>query len=241
MRGFFILVCSLATIFVQGQNFVSPGIIAFHSGAYERTIQDMDKAFETTPDMDNDMRSKAHYYRGMARLKLIKAGNNSAAIGRDPYLSIYNDLSNASRLDNQWKATSDKELGLIFSQLVNSSKKLYDEGIYAETDTEIEQTLGFALTKLNTALQVNNTFEVNELLGKTHEAIGTYYDQYLDNTTAQNKALESYRNAFKHYEVALTKNNRSLSCIKSLKFLAYRLGDRQKEIEYERMESNIGG
>ena len=85
MSVFLVLFFTLTLLVGFSQDFVSPEIIAFHSGAFERTVQDMNKAFTTSPDMNNDMKSKAHYYRGMGRLSLLKAGSNSPVVGRDPY------------------------------------------------------------------------------------------------------------------------------------------------------------
>ena len=241
MRAFLITILFSIHFFGFSQNFVSPGIIAFHSGAYERTIEDMDKAFQANASMDDGLRSKAHYYRGMARLNLVKAGSNSQLIGQDPYLSIYNDLSRASQLDSQWSSSAQAEMNLIYNQLFSGAKQLYDQGIYAATEQEVSRLLGGALTKLNTAVRVRNNFEVNDLLGQTHDAIGIFYDQLIDDPTAQTKALDSYRTAMQFYEAALTINPRSLSSIRALKQLAYRLGERNKEIQYAQMEENLGG
>ena len=110
---------------------MSPGIIAYHSGAFERTIQDMNKAFQTSRNMDTEMRSKAYYYRAMARLSLLKAGISSPEIGTDPYLNSFNDLERAVLLDPQWSESSQAEMGLIYRELIASAKRLYDQGIYS--------------------------------------------------------------------------------------------------------------
>ncbi len=241
MRAFLALTFLITVLTGFSQNFVSPGIIAYHSGAFERTIQDMNKAFETSPNMENDMRSKAFYYRGMARISLLKEGSSSPFIGPDPYINVYNDLTNAIRLDPQWRESSQAEMPLIYRQLVNRAVALYDQGIYAATEDEVNRLLGSAVIKLNTALSINNNYEVNDLLGKTYDAMGIFYDQLVDDQDAQSKALSSYQSAMRFHESALNINPRSLENIRALKQLAYRLGDRDKEIQYAQMEASIGG
>ncbi|MEQ9405565.1 MAG: hypothetical protein RIM99_18395 [Cyclobacteriaceae bacterium] len=241
MRAFLIVFLSFSFLIGFSQNFVSPGIIAFHSGAFERTIQDMNKAFETSPDMNSDMRSKAYYYRGMSRLNLLKSGKSSAIIGSDPYHAVYNDLTQAVALDTRWKESVDAELSLIYSQLFTSAKQKYDRGVNAETEIEVNRIFGPAITQLEAVKKIRNTFEVNELLGKSHEAIGVMFDQLIDDQNAQAKALSAYKQALEFYEYALEMNPGSIGCIRALAYISYRLGDRERQSRYADMEANIGG
>lgn len=241
MKAFLSTIFLFSILLGTSQNFVSPGIIAFHSGAFERTIQDMNKAFETSPDMDSDMRSKAHYYRGMARLNMVKAGSTSAVIGRNPYLIIYRDLTKAASLDAKWNETANAEMNLIYKQMMSSAKRKYDQGILASTESEIDRLLRPAVTELEIAVTIKNSFEANHLMGKTYDALGIFYDQLIDDQSAQAKALSSYELAVNYYEIALNMNAQSLDAIRALKDLAYRLGNREQEMRYAQMEENIGG
>lgn len=241
MRAF-LTISFLAVVLIGfSQNFVSPGIIAFHSGAFERTVQDMNKAFETSPDMDDDMRSKAYYYRGMARLNLVKAGNRSSVVGKEPYVIIYDDLSRAVQLDSKWKATAEPEMNLIYGGLINSGREAYNAALEEVVDTEFDRLIQSAIAKLKSALKIKNGFEVNELLGKSYFAIGTYYDQYVDDQKLIQKALSGYDASIPFYKTSLALNPRATQSIKDLKYIAYRKGDRAKEAEYAQMLANIGG
>lgn len=243
MRAF--LTISFLSLALVGfsQNFVSPGIIAFHSGAFERTVQDMDKAFETSPDMDSDMRSKAHYYRGMARLNMVKAGSSSTEIGREPYVIIYDDLSKAVQLDSKWNETAQPEMNLIYGGLVNSGRENYSAAYEydGDRDAEFDRLIGRAIAKLKSALKIKGGFEVNELLGKSYFAIGTFYGQYQDDQLMIQKTRDAYDSAIPYYETALAINPRAIESIREIKHIAYRKGDRAMEAKYAQMEANIGG
>lgn len=241
MRAFLTISFCLTIFLSHAQNFVSPGIIAFHSGAYERTIADMNKAFEVSPNMDNDMKAKAYYYRGMARINLLKANSYSPVIGSDPYLNTFNDLTQAGRLDQQWREPAQKEMQAIYQNLVTKARASYNEGIYSNTEEDISRLFGSAILRLNTALQISNNFEVNDLLGKIYDAMGVWYDQLIDNSEARQKAVSSYKSAIKYYEASLEINPQTLSNIRALKQLSYRLGDREKEQKYAQLEADLGG
>ncbi|MEP5613678.1 MAG: hypothetical protein ABJP45_15610 [Cyclobacteriaceae bacterium] len=241
MRAFLVIFFSALIFSANSQNFVSPGIIAYHSGAYERTIQDMNKAFQTTRGMDSETRSKAYYYRGMARLSLLKAGTSSSEIGSDPYLAAYNDLDRAVLLDPQWRESAQGEMALIYRQLLVSGKNLYDRGIYSNDENEVRSIFGAAILQITTAAKIDNTFETNSLLGKSYDALGIFYDQLVDQNDAGPKAISSYQSAQKFYEKALELSPRSLETVRALKDIAYRFGDREKEIYYAELETSIGG
>lgn len=241
MRAFLIIFLTTLIFGAHSQNFVSPGIIAYHSGAYERTIQDMNKAFQTTRGMDSETRGKAYYYRGMARLNLLKAGSNSPEIGIDPYLTAYNDLDRAVLLDPKWSESANAEKGLIYRQLLAAAQRAYNRGINAETEEQVRTILGSAILKTATAAKINDTFETNDLLGKSYDAMGVFYDQLVDQQEAQKKAITSYESAKKFYERALEINPRSLESVRALKEIAYRFGDREKYLYYEQLETTIGG
>ncbi len=241
MRAFLILFLSFLVFGAFSQNFVSPGIIAYHSGAYERTIQDMNKAFQTTRGMDSETRGKAYYYRGMARLNLLKASSGSSEIGNDPYLAVYNDLDRAILLDPKWNESASAEMSLIYRQLIVNAQSAYDRGITVETEVEMRTLFGSAILKSTTAAKINDTFETNNLIGKAYDGMGIFYDQLVDQADAQKKAISSYESAQKFYEKALGQNPRSLECIRALKELAYRFGDRDKEIYYAQLEADLGG
>lgn len=241
MRAFLVIFFSTLILGANTQNFVSPGIIAYHSGAYERSIQDMNKAFQTSRGMDNDTRSKAFYYRGMARLNLLKSGTASPEIGNDPYLAVYNDLDRAVLLSSQWNESVQAEMGLIYQKLIADAKRSYDLGIYSNTENEVRSLFGSAIQKVTTAAKINNSFEANDLLGKSYDAMGIFYDQLVDQEDAQSKAISSYKSARQYYEVALQLNPRSLESVRALKQLAYRFGDRNEELKYAEMEANLGG
>ncbi len=241
MRSFLTIFLSILLFGAFSQNFVSPGIIAYHSGAYERTIQDMNKAFQTTRGMDSETRGKAYYYRGMARLNLLKAGSGSAEIGNDPYLAVYNDLDRAVLLDPKWSETVNAEKELIYRQLLVDAERDYNRGINAATEDEVRTILGSAILKTTTAAKINDTFETNDLLGRSYDAMGVFYDQLIDQDDAQKKAVTSYESARKFYERALEINPRSLKSVRALKEIAYRFGDREKYLYYEQLETTIGG
>lgn len=242
MRAFLAIFFSALLFGAHSQNFVSPGIIAYHSGAYERTIQDMDKAFQTTRGMDGETRSKAYYYRGMARLNLLKAGSSSLEIGNDPYLTSYNDLDRAVLLDPQWNESAQAEMTLIYNKMISSAKSLYDQGINASEENQVRTIFGSAIQKITTAAKINDNFEANSLLGKSYDALGVFYDQLVpDQSTAEQKAISSYQSAQKFYEKALELSPRSLEMVRALKDIAYRFGDRDKEIYYAELETSIGG
>ena len=242
MRAFLIIFFSALIFSAISQNFVSPGIIAYHSGAYERTIQDMNKAFQTTRGMDSETRSKAYYYRGMARLNLLKAGSNSSEIGNDPYLTAYNDLDRAVLLDPQWNESAQAEMTLIYNQMISSAKKLYDQGYNASEENEVRSLFGAAILKSTTAAKINDTFEVNDLLGKSYSGLGAFYDQLVaEQSSAEQKAISSYQSAQKFLEKALELQPRSLETVKALGYIAYRFGDREKQIYYSELETSIGG
>ncbi|MEP1093642.1 MAG: hypothetical protein ABJG78_00955 [Cyclobacteriaceae bacterium] len=241
MRAFLVIFFSALIFSANSQNFVSPGIIAYHSGAYERTIQDMNKAFQTTRGMDSETRSKAYYYRGMARLSLLKAGTSSEELGNDPYLAAYNDLDRAVLLDPQWRESAQAEMALIYRQLLASAKRLYDRGIYSNDENEVRSIFGSAILQITTAAKIDDTFEANDLMGKSYDALGVFYDQLVDQSDAGPKAISSYQSAQRFHEKALQINPNSLETIKALRQLAYRFGDRDKEIYYAQLEANIDG
>jgi len=241
MRAFLVIFFSALIFSANCQNFVSPGIIAYHSGAYSRTIQDMNKAFQTTRGMDSETRSKAYYYRGMARLSLLKAGTSSQEIGNDPYLAVYNDLDRAVLLDPQWRESVQTEMSLIYRQLLANAERLYDRGIYSNDENEVRSIFGSAILHITTAAKIDDTFETNALLGKSYDALGIFYDQLVDQKDAAPKAISSYKSAQGFYEKGLQLNPRSLEIVKALGNIAYRLGDRDKQVYYAKMEADLGG
>ncbi len=241
MRAFLTIILSTLIFGAFSQNFVSPGIIAYHSGAYERTIQDMNKAFQTTRGMDSETRGKAYYYRGMARLNLLKAGSNSAEIGNNPYQTVYDDLDRAVLLDPKWNESVNTEKSFIYNQLLTAANQSYNLGYNAATETEVRNYFGAAILKSTTAAKINDSYEANALLGKSYLALGDFYDQYIDDESLQKRAISSYESAKEFYEKALGMNARSLESIKALKYIAYRFGDRDKEVYYAQLEASIRG
>lgn len=241
MRAF--LIISFLVLGLNGfsQNFVSPGIIAFHSGAFERTVQDMNKAFETSADMSDDMRSKAHYYRGMARLSLVKSGKNSAEVGKEPYVAIYEDLSKAVQYDSKWSETAQPEMNLIYGGLINSGRESYNAAFESAEDAEFDRLIALAFVKLKSAMKIKSGFEVNELLGKSYSAVGIYYGQYVDDPEMAKKELDAYESSIPYYKAALALNPRATESIRELRNIAYRRGDRALEAKYAQMLADIGG
>ena len=72
-------------------------------------------------------------------------------------------------------------------------KKSYDLDIYATSESEINTLPGSSVAKLGAAQKINNSFEVNDLMGKTYDAKGIYFDQFIDDQDAIQKAVISLR------------------------------------------------
>ena len=181
----------------------------------------MNKAFQTGRGMDGDTRSKAYYYRGMARIGLLKKGSNSPEIGPDPYLNVYNDLENAILLDNQWKEPAQAEMSLIYQELLKSARSTYNLGRDTNEETEVRRLFGSSILKLTTAAKINDNFQVNSLLGKAFYDLGFFYDQLADDdASAENKAVSSDESAKEYFEKAFRMNGNTLDVIRGLKDIA---------------------
>ena len=145
-------------------------------------------------------------------------------------------------MDNQWKEPAQAEMSLIYQELLKSARSTYNLGRDTNEETEVRRLFGSSILKLTTAAKINDNFQVNSLLGKAFYDLGFFYDQLADDdASAENKAVSSYESAKEYFEKAFRMNGNSLDVIRGLKDIAYRFGDREKELEYAKLEENIGG
>lgn len=101
------------------QKYISRAIIAFSGGAYERTILDINTALSNTENITNVELGKAYFYRGIAKIRLLKSGIESSVIGNNPYLSAYNDIAQAIKIESgRWTVKAEKEFDKIYDDLV---------------------------------------------------------------------------------------------------------------------------
>jgi hypothetical protein len=101
------------------QKYISRAIIAFSGGAYERTILDINTALSNTEDIAESELGKAYFYRGIAKIRLLSQNQEHQILGSNPYLSAYNDIAQAIKLEpGRWTTKAEKEYLKIYDELV---------------------------------------------------------------------------------------------------------------------------
>ena len=241
MKGLLVAFFTWMTLSGFSQNFVSSAIIAYHSGAYERTIKDIDRSMEQGSDLDRETRAKAYYYRGMARLQLKSKDPGSSMMSGTPLITAFNDLNQARLLDDHWQNMVDEEMNALYDDLILQMETSYGLGVDTDSEDSLKDQLNNALAHLNTAVRIKKDRETNTLYGKIHRAFGDFYYMIPEDQEAYDLSLENYRQAVGYYEASLDEYIRSVEKVKALKELHERLGNTEKMEEYRTLELYLGG
>jgi len=244
MRISFILFFVGLTSVSLSQEYVSSGIIAFHAGAYERCIEDLNASLRNAGSLNVATRAKAYFYRGMARSKVLAASPNSPSLGASPAMAILEDLTRAKNLDSQWAERANAELNVITAQIVQAVRADYDRATQTKDINVNRPLLSAASDKLLTALQSVKSPGMMELLAKVCHAHGdVYYNmaEVGDPMEVQRQFLAHYSQAIEYYEQYLTLREGNAAIYSALQLLAKRVGDTDRETRYAYLASQTGG
>lgn len=243
MRIFFILFWLGLTFVSAGQDYVSSGIIAYHAGAYERCVEDLTKSLRNASSLGVTTRAKAHFYRGMARSKLMTTSPGSSALGTSPTMSILEDLTRARNLDSQWAEKANPELKQIISQIVLTVRADYERALQTKDPNVSRPLLSAASDKLLACMESVKSAMVVELMAQVCRAHGdVYYNmaEVGDPMEVQRQFLAHYSQAVEYYELFLTLREGNATLYGTLQLLSKRLGDAERESRYAYLASQIG-
>jgi len=243
MRIFFILLFTGLTLVSLGQDFVSSGIIAFHAGAYERCIEDLNKSLRSAGSLNAATRAKAYFYRGMARSKVLAVSPNSQALGASPAMAILEDLTRAKNLDSQWAEKANAELQLIIAQIVQAVRADYERALQTKDPNVSRPLLSAASDKLLACIESAKSPVLMELMAKVCQAHGdVYYNmaEVGDPMEVQRQFLAHYSQAIEYYEQYLTMRDGNTAFFSTLQLLSKRVGDTDRESRYAYLASQTG-
>ncbi len=239
------LFCLLSTSTVSfAQNYVAGGVLAYHGNAYERCIEDLNKALANPGNLSTELRAKAYFYRGMAKAKIYSQNPTAARLGDDPIASTLSDLTRAKALDAEWASRSDVELNALLRDLRVSVEREY---IRAQDlpPKEGRPIYSRSIDRLQIYLDVRNDYPARLLLAKMYEAYGDVYFYMAeegDPMQVQRQYLSHYSRAIVHYEEALRiQGEGTKELLVSLETLSGRIGDEERETRYGQLVSEIGG
>lgn len=233
MRSFFLLYL-IAFCFTASaqQRYISSAIIAFSGKAYERTISDINIALLDERNLSKEDRSKAYFYRGMARLELIDAGSSNIT---DPYLSAFQDFRRVMNLSlDAWSGRASVAAEELFDELMAGASAIRQLAVREEDDQVKLRLLNRTLDHLNAARSLHEDYHITRLLGETYLSLGVIHGK-----TDESRSLANYRAALRYMEQALRINNDCEVCIASLIEIALSIGDEEREERYKLLMSSF--
>jgi tetratricopeptide (TPR) repeat protein len=231
---FFVCFVGFAGV-LAAQDFVSSAIISYHAGAYERCIEDLNKALKNSSSLEPATRAKAYFYRGMARLKLTPSSIS---------MLILDDLVKAKNLDNQWNERANVEIQRIVSQVIQSAQADYDKALQSRDPNVNRPLLSGASDRLYTCLEVARYPAALELMAKISQTHGdVYYNmaEMGDPMEVQRQFMAHYTQAITYYEEWLNTQEGTKAIFNALKVMAGRIEDRERESRYAYLVEQIGG
>ncbi|MEP0368455.1 MAG: hypothetical protein ABJN36_16380 [Cyclobacteriaceae bacterium] len=227
MRSFFLLYL-IAFCFTASaqQRYISSAIIAFSGKAYERTISDINSALLDERNLSKEDRSKAYFYRGMARLELIEAGTSTIT---DPYLSAFQDFRQVMNLGLEtWRGRANAAADDLFDELMAGAAAIRQLAVREDDDQIKLRLLSRTLDHLNAAGIIHEDYHITKLLGETYLSLGVIHAR-----TDESRSLANYRASMRYMEQALRVNNECEVCIASLIEIAMSIGDEERERRYK--------
>lgn len=244
MRQHLPILLFFLSLTTYAQSYVSGGVLAYHGNAFERCVEDLNKALAKPSSLEPEVRAKAYFYRGMAREEIRTQNANASILGSDPITASINDLHQAGTLDRQWSRRSSNVLEKLLGEVRGSIESEYDKALSLGPD-QSRPVFSRSIDRLLFCLNVKNEYETRVLLAKVYEAYGHVYFNMAeigDPTGVQRMFLSHYSRAISHYEEALKiRNGGSKEVFTSLEVLAHRIGDSTRETHYGQLASQIGG
>ncbi|MEO9474919.1 MAG: hypothetical protein ABJG41_05280 [Cyclobacteriaceae bacterium] len=227
MRSFFLLyLIALCFTASAQQRYISSAIIAFSGKAYERTISDINIALLDERNLSKEDRSKAYFYRGMARLKLIDAGASTVT---DPYLSAFQDFRQVMNLNLEaWSGRANAAAEELFDELMADATAIRQLAVREDNGQVKLRLLNRTLDHLNAARIIHEDYHITKMLGETYLSLGVIHGK-----TDESRSLANYRASLRYMEQALRVNNDCEVCISSLIEIAMSIGDAEREERYK--------
>lgn len=231
-----ILFCSLLAISAQAQQgSVTTGIIAYSGAAYERAISDLTNALKN-PTISKEDQCKAHFYRGMAKLKLLRQDPDTKVLGATPFLSADADFKSCLAQDpSRWGEQFEQVKLSLFDGLYNTGLEAYNK---AKTLSSESSNIWYsrAIDHLRAAIAYQQNFHINRDLGKAYEALARIYE-----SSGNTRAVANYRASVNYLESALNYDNDCMECAETLLNVSAQLNDESRIKKYTQLLNSLSG